>query len=215
MLNDTQFDFFLQAAKQLSIPLPPDSLLQFKFYFQELIAWNKKVNLTRITELREVFINHFIDSLIPERFMPEGSSVVDIGSGGGFPGIPLKIIRPDLSVTLVDSSLKKNLFQRYLIRTLRLKRIVSLRERAETLANSKGFYEVCIGRAFAPLSRFLPTAVALRASRGIIIAMKGPNFLKELKEVEPQLPHRGISIKHVEKFILPYTKKNRTVIVFG
>jgi 16S rRNA (guanine527-N7)-methyltransferase len=208
-------DFFLQASEKLNIPLSEEAGLQFETYYQELILWNKKINLTRITEREKVFIEHFLDSLIPERFIPSKSSLIDLGSGGGFPGLPLKIIRPDLSVTLVDSSLKKVLFLRYLVRLLNLRDIVVLQKQLERIDFSENCYDVCIGRAFASLENFLPLAVALKGPQGIVIAMKGPNFLNELKAVEPQLPRLGVSVKQLKKFVLPFTNKQRSIIVFG
>ncbi|WAC08562.1 MAG: 16S rRNA (guanine(527)-N(7))-methyltransferase RsmG [Thermodesulfobacteriota bacterium] len=214
MSKNTLPDFFIQASEKLTIPLSEEAGLKFETYYQELIAWNKRINLTRITERKRFFIEHFIDSLIPERFIPSKSSLIDLGSGGGFPGLPLKIIRPDLSVTLVDSSLKKILFLRYLVRLLDLRGIVVIQERlGRDFSDHR--YDVCIGRAFAPLERFLPLAFALKNPQGIVIAMKGPNFLNELKAVEPKFLRWGISLKHLEKFVLPFTNKQRTIIIFG
>jgi len=213
--KNTLPDFFFQASKKLNIPLPEDADVQFEVYYQELIAWNKKINLTRITERKKVFIEHFIDSIIPENFVPSKSSLIDLGSGGGFPGLPLKIIRPDLSVTLVDSSLKKVLFLRHLVRLLKLQGIVVIQKRLENHGFSNNRYDICIGRAFAPLEKFLPLALTFRSPQGVIIAMKGPNFLNELKVVESQLSHWGISLKQIKEFTLPFTNKQRAIIVFG
>jgi len=213
--KNTPPDFFIQATEKLNIPLSEEAGLQFETYYQELIAWNKKINLTRITEKKRFFIEHFIDSLIPERFISSNSTLIDLGSGGGFPGLPLKIIRPDLSVTLVDSSLKKVLFLRYLVRLLNLRDIVVLQERLESHDFSDNQYDVCIGRAFSSLEKFLSLAFALKNPQGIVIAMKGPNFLNELKAVEPQLPLWGMSLKQLKEFVLPFTNKQRAIIVFG
>ena len=215
MERNTKSAFFLHTCEKLSISLPRGSALKFEKYFKELITWNKKINLTRITEKEQVFIEHFIDSLIPERFIPSKSSLIDLGSGGGFPGLPLKIIRPDLSVTLVDSSLKKVVFLRYLVRSLDLDSIVALQGHLKNDNFFGKFYDVCIGRAFASLERFLPSALAFKNPRGIIIAMKGPNFSNELKAVKPHLSRWGISIKKLEEFLLPFTNKRRVIIVFG
>lgn len=215
MSKNTPPDFFIQATEKLNIPLSEEAGLQFETYYQELIAWNKKINLTRITEKKRFFIEHFIDSLIPERFISSNSTLIDLGSGGGFPGLPLKIIRPDLSVTLVDSSLKKVLFLRYLVRLLNLRDIVVLQERLESHDFSDNQYDVCIGRAFSSLEKFLSLAFALKNPQGIVIAMKGPNFLNELKAVEPQLPLWGMSLKQLKEFVLPFTNKQRAIIVFG
>jgi len=213
--STTPFRFFFQAAEILSISLPSTTLPHFQVYYQELRAWNKKTNLTAITKEKEVYIDHFIDSLIPEKFIPPQSNIIDLGSGGGFPGIPLKILRPDIAVTLVDSSLKKTLFQRHVIRTLGLNRIVAVHARSEELCPANRLYDVCIGRAFAPLANFLSAARALRAPKGIIIAMKGPNYLKELAIIEHRLAEWDISIKRIERFVLPFTQKRRVIIVFG
>lgn len=215
MSDNSQLDFFLRAAKTLSIPLSPRTVPPFQIYFRELRAWNEKINLTSIIEEKEVYINHFIDSLIPERLIPQNSNVIDIGSGGGFPGIPLKIIRPDIQVTLADASQKKVFFLRHTIRTLGLKGIEAIHERVENLPSLSCSYQVCISRAFASLPKYLSTAMALRAPKGIIIAMKGPNVQTELNAIESHISLLGISIIHFESYILPFTNKRRTIIVFG
>lgn len=215
MSSNTPSSFFLEAAEKLGIPLSSATLPLFQTYYQELCAWNKKVNLTAITEEKEVYIDHFIDSLIPEKFIPSESRVIDLGSGGGFPGIPLKIVRQDIAVTLVDSSLKKILFQRHVIRTLGLERISAVHARTEEVCPTKGGYEVCIGRAFAPLASFLSASRGLRAPNGSIIAMKGPNFLEELAIAQERLAGRDISTKLVRRFVLPFTQKTRVIIIFG
>lgn len=207
--------FFLKAAEILGIPLPPLTLSHFQIYYRELLAWNQKARLTAITQEKKVYIDHFIDSLLPQKLIPLESSVIDLGSGGGFPGIPLKIVRPDLAVTLADSSLKKTLFQRHIIRTLGLDRIVAVHARAQELCSGGGRYGVCIGRAFAPLSRFVVATLALKAPKGIVIAMQGPNFTKELAIVEGKLAEWQLSIKRIEHFVLPFTQKRRVIIVLG
>ncbi len=115
----------------------------------------------------------------------------------------------------MDSSLKKVLFLRYLVRLLNLRDIVVLHKRLENNDFSDNRYDVCIGRAFSSLEKILPLTFALKNQQGIVIAMKGPNFLNELKAVEPQFLRWGISLKHLEKFVLPFTNKQRTIIVFG
>jgi len=212
--SNRPFGSFPQAAEILDIPLPSQALPHFQVYYQELRTWNKKVNLTAITKEEEIYIDHFIDSLIPEKFIPPGSTVIDLGSGGGFPGIPLKIVRPDIAVTLVDSSLKKTLFQRHIIRALGLNRIAAVHARTDELCPNR-LYDVCIGRAFAPLASFLCAAQPLKVPKGIIIAMKGPNFSKELAIIEHRLAEWDIAVKLIEKFVLPFTQKRRVIIVFG
>ncbi|MCX8012503.1 MAG: 16S rRNA (guanine(527)-N(7))-methyltransferase RsmG, partial [Desulfobacterota bacterium] len=196
-------------------PLSKESLSQFEIYFNELIAWNKKINLTRITERSRVFIEHFLDSLLPQKFIPVGSNLADLGSGGGFPGVPLKIIRPDLRVTLIDSSLKKITFLQHLIRLLGLSGIDTFHTHLgdKTLINRS--YEICIGRALAPLKKFLALSLPLKSPPGTIIAMKGPNFLRELIEAKDFLARQKIFLKEVEEFTLPFVHKKRAILIFG
>jgi len=209
-------DYFWQAADKLNIPFNKNLLSQFEIYFQELVTWNKKINLTRITERKRVFIEHFLDSLVPQKFIPIGNNLVDLGSGGGFPGVPLKIIRPDLSITLIDSSLKKIVFLEHLIQLLGLSDIDVFHFRlSENQSPLNRSYRVCIGRALAPLKRFLALALPLKSPQGIIIAMKGPNFLKELKEANAFISANKISLVKVEEFILPLVHKKRAILVFN
>jgi 16S rRNA (guanine527-N7)-methyltransferase len=215
VFRDHSLDYFFAAARALDIPLSPSHLPLFQRFFQELVAWNRKVNLTRITTEQEVFVNHFIDSLIPARFMPPGASVVDIGSGAGFPGIPLKIVRSDLRVTLVDSSSKRVFFQRHMVRTLGLKDIVCTQERTEETAYKRNRYDICIGRAFASLPQFLSVALLLRAERGTVIAMKGPRLPEELAQLGGELAAFGVGVRQVEEFVLPGTGRRRFVVLFG
>ena len=206
--------FLLEAAQALNIPLPPHAPLLFEMYFRTLCAWNAKTNLTTIVDGKGVYLKHFIDSLLPERFIPHHAHVVDIGSGAGFPGIPLAIVRSDLKVTLVDASLKKIYFQRHVIRTLKIAGTVALHERAENIILPHNGDIVFISRAFSNLARFLSIVSGLKGPRDIVIAMKGPTVKKELELVAPHLAGWKMSIKHVEMFSLPFTHHKRAVVIF-
>lgn len=215
VFQDQALASFFAAARALDLPLLPSHVPLFVKFFQELVAWNRKVNLTRITAPRDVFLEHFIDSLIPARFMPWGASVVDLGSGAGFPGIPLKIVRTDLRVTLVDSSSKRVFFQRHVVRTLGLKDIVCAQERVEEAASKGTRYDICIGRAFGSLAKFLAAALPLRADQGNVIAMKGPRLPEELGAVDAELVGWGVRVRNVQQFLIPGTGKRRFVVLFG
>ena len=107
-INATNWKFFLKTiADSISLTLDSNMIDQMAIYASELIAWNKKINLTAITDPAEVAEKHMLDALIPSKFIPTNAAVIDVGTGGGFPGIPLKILMPSLSVSLVDSSRKK------------------------------------------------------------------------------------------------------------
>jgi len=211
----TVADDFLIAAYDLQLPVRPELISLFDKYFQELKFWNRRVNLTRIHGEREVYINHFLDSLIPERFIPQKATVLDIGSGGGFPGIPIKIVRPDLEVTLVDSVFKKVAFQRHLIRILGLDHIQAVHQRAGTAGEGLGVFTVCISRAFGSLLELFAAALPVLDRGGQIIALKGPRWMAELEEARGEIEKLGIIMKAHESVILPHTRVHRTVLVFS
>jgi len=156
-------------------------------FVSELLAWNQKINLTAITDAEEVAEKHIIDSLIPAKFIPDNASVIDLGTGGGFPGIPLIIYMPSLAVTLVDSSRKKINFLKYVIRILNFQNISAHQFRVEELSDHPDFagqFDVVISRAFTSLNRFFEVAAPLIKPDGVIIAMKGKEVEKEIDDLK-------------------------------
>jgi 16S rRNA (guanine527-N7)-methyltransferase len=179
------------GAETLGVRVSATQVAQFGAHIRELLLWNRKINVTAITQPLEVAIKHVVDSLAVAKWIDPEASVLDVGSGGGFPGIPLKILMPSLSVTLIDSSRKKNSFQRHVIRTLGLVNIDALQTRVEALSadpdrlqggNPKTF-SVIVCRAFTDLARFVEMAMPLLAHAGRIIAMKGRIGSEELADV--------------------------------
>jgi 16S rRNA (guanine527-N7)-methyltransferase len=179
------------GAETMGVRVSAFQVAQFGAHIRELLLWNRKTNLTAITQPLEVAIKHVVDSLAIAGWIHPESSVLDVGSGGGFPGIPLKILMPSLSVTLIDSSRKKNSFQRHVIRTLGLVNIAAWQTRVEAFsANPDGLiggnanaFSVIICRAFTDLARFVETAMPLLAPAGRVIAMKGRISSEELADV--------------------------------
>ena len=173
----------VNGAETLGIQVSAFQVAQFAAHIRELLLWNQKTNVTAITEPSEVAIKHVIDSLAIAGWIPPEASVLDVGSGGGFPGIPLKILMPALSVVLIDSSRKKNSFQRHVIRKLGLVDITACQARIEALSSDPGrshSFSVIVCRAFTDLARFIETALPLLAPSGMMIAMKGKLGSEEL-----------------------------------
>ena len=160
------------GAGSLAIDMDRRQIEQFALYAGELINWNRKMNLTAITDAEGVAVKHFLDSVAPAALIPLGASLLDIGSGSGFPGIPLKIVRPDLRVTLIDAVRKKVNFQKHVIRTLGLENIGSHQSRAEAFCAQKPF-DVVITRALSSLTQFAALALPLLAENGVMLAWKG------------------------------------------
>ena len=165
-----------EGAKNLDIHIDKQKIEKFAIHALELMKWNQKTNLTAIIDPFEVAVKHFLDSIVPVQIIPPNASLLDIGSGGGFPGIPLKISLPSLSVTLIDASRKKVSFLKHIIRILELKNIDALHIRAEEFANKPGVekkYDVIISRAFSSMTTFAMTALPFLKKEGVIIAMRG------------------------------------------
>ena len=169
-------NFLINQAKTIQVNLNHTQNRLFSIHAIELIKWTQKINITTITDPIEVAINHFLDSLVPAQFIPPEATLLDIGSGGGFPGIPLKVILPKLSVTLIDASRKKTSFLKHVVRTLKLNNIEALHIRAEDLAIQPSYmnrFDVIISRALSSLGAFVRLALPLLADGGVIIALKG------------------------------------------
>jgi 16S rRNA (guanine527-N7)-methyltransferase len=217
-------DLIIEGAAAFDIVLSPGQTRQLAVHAVELVRWNQKVNLTAITDPFEVAVKHFLDSLPALRSIPEDATLLDLGSGGGFPGLPLKVLRPSLTITLIDASRKKVNFLKHVIRTLKLDKIEALHIRAEDLANDPLYrhkFDVVISRAVSSLGLFRRRAWPLVIDTGAIIALKGDIAKDELNE----LPGRGFDDGDdlqtagcrfsvtVEKFRLPFLKSNRTIAV--
>ncbi len=176
----------------------------------DLLAWNRKMNLTAITAPEDMAIKHYIDSLIPVRFIPAGSKLLDIGSGGGFPGIPLKILDPSLSLTMLDSVRKKVSFLQYAIGSLSLKGTEALHVRAQDLCKQPACahaFDIVICRALSDLKEFAKLALPFLKPGGRMIAMKGKISEEEIAPVRDRF-----SVE-TERYSLPVLGAERTLLI--
>lgn len=171
-----------RGLTELNIPYSGAMIDQMVTHAVELLDWNAKTNLTAITEPHEVALKHLVDSAAAWEDIPQGAKVLDLGSGGGFPGIPLKILKPSIAMTLVDASRKKVSFLKHVVRQLALDRIEAVNERGENLALDPAFrgqYDVVISRAFSGVDTFVPMALPFLKIGGVLIAMKGKDYEHE------------------------------------
>ena len=215
-------DLIIEGAAALGIDLHPDQTRQFAVHAVELVRWNQKINLTAITDPFEIAVKHFLDSLPAARRIPEDATLLDLGSGGGFPGLPLKVLRPSLSVTLIDASRKKVSFLKHVIRTLQLDKIEALHIRAEDLADDPLYrhrFQVIISRALSSLDLFYGLAWPLLSEAGVMLALKGDIAGDELNELKGRgfgdggpgaAINRQFSVS-VEKFRLPFLNSHRSI----
>ncbi len=172
------------AAAEMGIALSATQLNQFEIYFTELADWNRRVNLTRIIEREAVIVKHFLDSLSCLRAVPKlPAQVVDVGTGAGLPGLVLKIVQPDIQLTLVESVGKKTVFLRHLVETLALENVTVLHARAEDvgrMAAHREKYGLAVARAVAPVRVLAEYLLPLVAIGGLMLAQKGTDPAAEV-----------------------------------
>ena len=175
--SEEWIETLIRGGEQLGHPPGEAQARQMAMHAHLLVEWNRRVNLTAITDPVQVAVKHCLDAIVPLHLLPQAGALLDIGTGGGFPGIPLKIMRPDLDVTLVDSVRKKISFVNHVIRELGLTRTEALHARAQDLAGREGYrahFQVVACRALTDLGRALRLALPLLAPRGRFVAYQGP-----------------------------------------
>ena len=202
---------FIKAVKQLKVDLTEEKLEKLNKFYNLLIEWNKKINLTRIEKEDEVYLKHFYDSLTIAKIvdLSEIKTLCDIGTGAGFPGIVLKIFYPNLKITLIDSLQKRVNYLNEIIKDLGLDNIGAIHVRGE---DYKGQYDVVTSRAVANIEKLLGYTMHLVSPTGIFVAMKG-DIEKELTPDVKKKIEKKYKIEKIEKFLLPKENSNRSLVV--
>lgn len=206
-----------KKAENIGIALNELQLQQFQGFYELLIEKNKVMNLTSITEEDEVIDKHFIDSLTCNRVidMNQVKSVIDIGTGAGFPGIPLKIVYPDIDFVLLDSLNKRVRFLNEAIELLHLKKIQAVHGRAEDLARKpefRGKFDLCVSRAVANLNTLSEYCIPFVRVNGFFISYKAQKGLEEIHESDHCMKELGSKIMQVDEFKLTDIDSNRVLI---
>ena len=204
-------ELFLEECKKMNIEITDSQLKQLDQFYHLMLEWNEKINLTRITEEQDVYLKHFYDSLTLNKAvnLKEVQTLCDVGTGAGFPGIVLKIVFPNLKVTLIDSLLKRVNYLNEVIKTLNLKEIEAIHARGE---DYKGQFDVVTSRAVANIEKLVDYTMHLVSKDGVFVAMKG-NIEEELSsEVKTRL-EKKYEIKQMISFKLPIEDSNRNLIV--
>lgn len=202
---------FIEELNKLGIILTEEQEKKLEKFYNLLIDWNQKINLTRIVEKEDVYLKHFYDSLTISKVvdLSKIETLCDVGTGAGFPGIVLKIVYPNLKITLVDSLLKRVNYLNAIIKELELKDIKAIHTRGEDLKES---FDVVTARAVANIEKLLTYTMHLVNKKGLLVAMKG-NIEEELTTEITSKINKKYNIKRVEKFLLPKEHSQRSLVV--
>ena len=212
-------DTLIKGSKQLDLDLDDKSIEAFKIYKGLLIEWNKKINITTITDDVEIDTKHFLDSLTPlsTGLFYGSKKVIDVGTGGGFPGVPLKIYNSELEVTLLDSLNKRIKFLEEVIEKLKLaKNIEAIHGRAEEFSRTVEYreaYDICVSRAVASLDTLSEYCLPFVKVGGHFISMKGPDVEEEIKLSKNAIKTLGGNVVKTEKIKIPLSDIEHSLII--
>jgi len=219
MEENMDFDSLLKdGALEYNIELSENQIQQFRRYKELLIEWNEKMNLTAIEDEYDIVIKHFIDSIscFSTKLIEKGLKLIDIGTGAGFPGIPIKIAAPEMEVVLLDSLNKRVNFLNAVINELNLKGITAIHGRAEDIAHKKEHrekYDIAVARAVANLSVLSEYCIPFVKTGGYFISMKGPNVNDELTQAQNAFKILGGEFKEKLDIKLPKADITHSIIV--
>jgi len=209
------------GAKKLGLPLSPKQLEQFRIYYQELIDWNRRLNLTRITDYEEVQIKHFLDSLtVALAWQPLTITIdfrlIDVGTGTGIPGIPLKIVFPNIRLVLLDSKAKKAAFLHHIIHKLGLGNVDIIVGRAEEIAHDAQYregFDIVLSRGVAPLATLAELTLPFCAIGGSFIAQKKGAIVPEISQAGRAISLLGGKLREVKRVDLEEFADERQLII--
>lgn len=213
-------EIFAKELAKYGFELSDNQKGQFVTYYNKLIEFNKKVNLTRITDEDEVYLKHFFDSITPLLEFPDlfkgEKTLCDVGAGAGFPSLPIKILCPNLRVTIVDSLGKRLKFLDELVNDLDLDEVTLVHSRAEDAGQNKNLrekFDLVTGRAVARMSVLSEYCLPLTKVNGDLVALKGPKAQDELAEAKHAIEVLGGEVEDVKELTLPDTDDERTLII--
>lgn len=210
-------ELLAESCKKINIELTEKQIKQFMDYKDMLLEWNEKFNLTAITDEREIILKHFVDCLaISAGAELAGKKIIDVGTGAGFPGVPVKIAFPDTQMTLLDSLNKRITFLEELKNKLGLENVTCIHSRAEDGGADKNLregFDLCISRAVANLAVLSEYCLPFVKVGGYFISMKGPDVKDELNESEKAIKVLGGEVKEVKLINIPETDINHSLII--
>lgn len=215
MLKEEFSEKIKEYMNKINIEISDKQIEKFFDYMNLLLEWNEKINLTAITEPEDIILKHFVDCATILKYIKDEDKIIDIGTGAGFPGIPLKILNEKLDITLMDSLNKRINFLNEIINKLDLKNIVAIHARAEELARNKEYrekFDIATSRAVANLSTLSEYMLPFVKKDGMVISMKGSNIEEEVKNAKKAVKILGGEIEKIDNFNLANTNNIRNII---
>jgi 16S rRNA (guanine527-N7)-methyltransferase len=215
-LNAHDRQLLVEGARRFGVDLTEDQLSLFALFIQGLWEWNRRVNLTGISEKRDMIGKLLLDPLVALPYLPEEGRLLDVGSGAGIPGVPLKVARQEFEVHLLESKAKKVSFLREIIRRLGLEGINAYQGRAEkgaSLTTSHSTYDIVTARALASLNKTIGICSPFIEPGGLLVAFKGSRVDREIEESEAIIRDRGLSMSNKVFYTLPGFKGRRCLVI--
>lgn len=205
-----------QLLKEINIEIKLEQINKFYEYMNLLLEWNEKINLTAITEQKDIILKHFVDCLTIQKYLSKEQKIVDIGTGAGFPGIPLAIMEEMCHFVLVDALNKRVNFLNEVKEKLDLQNVLAIHMRAEEFGQNKVYrekFDIAVSRAVANLSVLAEYLLPVIKVGGKVICMKGNQVEDEIRQAEFAVKELGGRIKEKEEFCLPGTEMKRNIII--
>lgn len=206
----------IKDAKEIGVELNEFHVKQFEKYQELLLEWNEKINLTAITEEDDIITKHFVDSLYCLKYINPNDKIIDVGTGAGFPGIPIKIVSRETKVTLLDSLNKRVVYLNDVIEKLELKNIEALHGRAEEFGIKPEYreqYDIVTARAVANMKVLSEYCLPFIKVGGKFVCMKGSEYKEELEEAKAHIGNLGGKVLDIEEIVLPGTDIKHTIII--
>lgn len=210
------FEKIDELAQKINLKITENEVKKLYTYMVKLIEWNENINLTAITDPDDIILKHFIDSITINKFINKNSSMIDIGTGAGFPGIPVGVTRGDVQVTLMDSLNKRIKFLDEIVNINQLENVKTIHSRAEELAQNINFrekYDVATSRAVAALNVLLEYMLPFVKVGGYCICMKGSNIDQEIEDAKKAIEILGGKLEKIENFNLPNSDMARNIVI--
>ncbi len=215
-MNNDFKNKMIELARMINDELTEDQVENFFKYMNLLLEWNEKINLTAITDVDDIILKHFIDSMTVLKYIEKDKSIIDVGTGAGFPGIPIAIMREDVKITLLDSLNKRINFLNEVCSELKINNIETIHGRAEEAGQNKQYREkndIAVSRAVANMTTLSEYLIPFVKVGGICICMKGSEIDHELEQAKFAIKELGGKIEKVEKFNLPDSDIERNIVI--